>query len=197
MVSLKWPNKLVPLKGVVYFVVILLSSHFFWKYTMIGDESDDVVTFFGIDLTNEFELKSKHVAHVTSYMLDVLGYDVTLEGGKTIRHDNQQTIRIVWACSGLKQAYIFFVIIFFYAGPWKHKLWYIPSGLLIVYLFNLFRIIYIVAQYKHHPESFYFLHEHLFKYLFYGVIFLMWVLWEEKVRWIGNTTQTQKPTLQK
>lgn len=184
--KLKLPEPIARHRGVIYFAVILLASHFFWKYTMIGDESDDVVTFFGKDLSAIFQWKSTHVAEATEYMLDVAGYDVTLEPGNTIRHDNGIPIRVVWACSGLKQAYIFFVIIAFYAGPWRHKLWYLPVGLLIVYLFNIFRITFIVAVIRNHPDMFDFLHEHLFKYFYYGVIFLMWVLWEEKIRWLGS-----------
>lgn len=183
--KIQLPESLQTYKGVIYFVVILLVSHFIWKFTMIGDESDKIVTFFGMDVSAPFNFMSAHVASVTAYFLDLAGYDVVLDPNNSIRHDNGEVIRIVWACSGLKQAYIFFTIIAFYPGSFRRKLWFIPAGLLVVYLFNIFRITYIIAAVKHNPEQFEFLHEHLFKYLFYGVIFLMWVLWEEKVRRFG------------
>lgn len=186
MMKIKWPHSIERHRGVIYFAVILLVSHFFWKFSVIGDESDDVVTFFGADLSAIFQWKSTHVAEVTAYMLDVAGYDVTLEPGNTIRHDNGIPVRVVWACSGLKQAYIFFVIIAFYSGPWKQKMWFLPAGLIIVYLFNIFRITFIVAVIRNHPDQFDLLHEHVFKYIYYGVIFLMWVYWEERIRWIGT-----------
>jgi uncharacterized membrane protein len=40
----------------------------------------------------------------------------------------------------------------------------------------------IIAAIRNNPDSFDFLHEGLYKYMFYGIIFLMWVLWEEKIR---------------
>lgn len=43
-----------------------------------------------------------------------------------------------------------------------------------------FRMVMIIAAIRKNPESFDFLHEGLYKYMFYGIIFLMWVLWEEK-----------------
>jgi exosortase/archaeosortase family protein len=60
-------------------------------------------------------------------------------------------------------------------------LWYIPLGLVLVYLFNIFRISSIAAVIEQHPDWFKFTHEYFFKYLFYGLIFGMWVLWEEKI----------------
>lgn len=191
MKKLSLPPALVKYQGVIYFMAVLLASHFFWKFTMKGDESDDDVTFFGIELTQGFEAASTHVAQVTAFLLDFNGFDVTLNKENVIRHTNGNAVKIVWACTGLKQAYIFFCIIAFYAGPWRKKLWYIPAGLVVVYLFNIFRITYIAAAMKEHPEQFDLLHLHVFKYLYYGVIFLMWVLWEEKIRGKSQEPRTK------
>ncbi|MDR1585754.1 MAG: exosortase/archaeosortase family protein [Prevotellaceae bacterium] len=177
---MKFPQKLEPYKGVIYFILILLLSHFFWKIVVRGDESDSNVMFFGLDISAPFVWLSQHIAYLTANILNFFGQHVKLEAYNIIRHTEGHAIRIVWACSGLKQAYIFFCIIAFYRGSGLKKLWYIPLGLIVVYLFNLFRIVFITGFIKYYPSSFDFLHEYLFKYLFYGVIFLMWVLWEEK-----------------
>lgn len=182
MRKIKFPEKYAAYKGVLYFFVILLVSHFFWKYTMLGDESDTVVTFFGMDLSASFNWMSDHVAKVTYAMLAFLGYEVKLGPENIISYDNGVAVRIVWACTGFKQAYIFTVIMAFYYGPWRKKLWFIPLGLVIVYLYNIFRITAIIALIEHNSNNFEFLHEGFFKYLFYGIIFLMWMLWEEKIR---------------
>ena len=52
-------------------------------------------------------------------------------------------------------------------------------GLIFVYLFNLFRIVFITAVIDKHPEQFDFWHEYVMKYAFYGMIFLLWVVWNE------------------
>ncbi len=169
------------MKGVIYFVVILLASHFFWKFFVIGDESDEVVRFFGMNISYPFVIMTEHIAELTHKVLNFIGYDTSLQSGNVICHnESRHSIRVIWGCSGIKQAYIFFCIIAFYKGPWKHKLWYIPAGLLVVYLFNNFRIIFITAVFDKYPEQFELGHEHIMKYAFYGVIFLMWVLWNEK-----------------
>ncbi len=181
MKKIRLPKELAPYAGIIYFVVILLLSHFFWKIFVQGDESDSLVLFFGLDISAPFVWMSKHIASLTASILNFFGQQVTLEPGNIIRHEEGSGVRIVWACTGLKQAYIFFCIIAFYRGPWQKKLWYIPLGLVVVYLFNLFRIVFITGYIKNNPEAFDFLHEHLFKYIFYAVIFLMWVIWEEKI----------------
>lgn len=181
--KIKLPDKLLPYKGVILFFVVLFISHFFWKFTVLGDESDDVVTFFGMNISAGFNLMAKHVADTVYVILNFFGYEMEYCPARNIlRHENGSAVRIVWACTGLKQAYIFLCIIAFAVGPILKKLWYIPVGLVVVYLFNIFRIAAIVAIIKQYPQSFDFWHEQFFKYTFYGVIFLMWVLWEEKIK---------------
>lgn len=181
---IKFPKKLEPYKGVILFAVILLGSNLFWKYNVVGDEStnaNSVVTFGGIDISAPFVLMANHVARVCASILHFFNYKVMLEPNNILRYPNGNSVQIIWACTGLKQAYIFFCIIAFYRGSWLKKLGYIPLGLGVVYLFNIFRIAFIAAFIDMHPTSFEFLHQYLFKYIFYGIIFLMWVLWEEKI----------------
>ncbi|MFV0391910.1 MAG: exosortase/archaeosortase family protein [Paludibacteraceae bacterium] len=174
-------NKLKPYSEIIYFVIILLAAHFFWKFFIIGDESDDHVTFFGIDISFPFVFMAQHIADVTYDVLVWLGYDVTLTSNNVIQHNlSKNAIHIVWGCTGIKQAYIFFCIVAFYKGPWKHKLWYIPTGLFCIYLFNIFRIILITIIINKNPEQFDLWHEHIMKYAFYALIFLLWVVWNEK-----------------
>ena len=177
----KIPESIEPYSGIIYFVVLLMLSHFFWKFTVLGDETETIVTFFGINISAPFNLMADHVAKVTTRMLEIMGYSISLSADNVVRHDNNVAVHVVWACTGLKQAYIFVCIIAFYRGTLKNKLWFIPLGLLVVYLFNIFRIVAITALIKENPEWFYILHEHVFKYLFYVIIFGMWILWEEVV----------------
>lgn len=45
------PEKLRPFNSVIYFMIILVVSHFFWKFFVIGDESNEQVTFFGWNIS--------------------------------------------------------------------------------------------------------------------------------------------------
>lgn len=92
-------------------------------------------------------------------------------------------------CASLKQwmHWIFLMVLF--PGPWKHKLWYIPAGLVIIEWTNVVRICGVLMMQIPWPNSFHLAHDYIFKFFFYLVIFLMWVLWVEK---FYNPTQIKK-----
>lgn len=168
-----------PYRGVLRFVVVLLVAHFLWKFTVLGDECGDVVTFFGCDISAPFLAMSAHIARVVAAILGWLGYDLTLTNA-TMHFANGHGVHIVWGCSGLKQMFIFACILLAARGPWQHKLWFVPMGMAACYLINIGRITLLSMVVAHRPEWFYLLHEHVLKYLFYGIIFLFWVWWEER-----------------
>lgn len=178
---LKLPPGLEPYSGVIYFLTILFVSHFLWKFTVLGDESDLLVTFFGLNISAPFNQMAAHVAQATYSGLHFVGSSIQLEANNVLRYPNDVAVRIVWGCTGLKQAYIFFCILAFSKGSLLKKLWYIPVGLVAIYLFNIFRISAITFLIENHPNWFDFLHMHFFKYLFYALIFGMWMLWEERI----------------
>lgn len=188
----KLPPKLAPYRGVIGFVIILMVSNFIWKYNVLGDETDTQVTFLGLDISAPFIYMARHVAELCTWLLHIIGSNVTLDASNTLRHDNKVSVQIIWGCTGLKQAYIFFCIIAFSRGPWTKKLWYIPLGLIVVYAFNIFRITFIIAFIENHHNTFDLLHFYIFKYLFYMIIFAMWVYWEEiivETKQLSNKSQ--------
>ena len=52
----KVPESIEPYSGIIYFVVLLMLSHFFWKFTVIGNETETVVTFFGMNISAPFKV---------------------------------------------------------------------------------------------------------------------------------------------
>lgn len=197
MAKLKFPSKLEPFKGVILFAVVLILSNFFWKYNVTGDEAtniDSTVTFWGLDISAPFIFMAHHVTHVSYTVLHFLGKDITQKSVNFLQYPNGNSVQIMWACTGIKQAYIYFCILAFSRGSWLKKLWYIPLGLFVVYAFNIFRITCIAASVENYPDWFDFLHFYFLKYLFYGIIFGMWVFWEEKVIIKEKTEKQTKAT---
>ncbi|MBQ2170366.1 MAG: hypothetical protein II448_01325, partial [Paludibacteraceae bacterium] len=50
-----------PYRDVLIFMITLLVANYFWKFTMVGDEDGDVVTWFGLDITAPFAWMSCHI----------------------------------------------------------------------------------------------------------------------------------------
>lgn len=85
-------------------------------------------------------------------------------------------------CASLKQwlHWVFLMVLF--PGPWRHKLWFIPSGLVVIEWTNVVRICGVLMMQITWPNSFHLAHDYIFKVFFYFIIFLMWALWVEKFK---------------
>ncbi|MBP6284209.1 MAG: archaeosortase/exosortase family protein [Paludibacteraceae bacterium] len=174
-----WWNKLQPIHGVVYFVVLLASCHFAWKMAFVEHTHPRSISFLWMDATRIFAFGVDVLNDIVYFFLHDIFNVKVYNIGTYFVYPNATVVDIVWSCTGFKQAYIFFSIIAFYPGKHMRKLWYIPLGLLIVYAFNVFRIALITYLLRDHLGWFELLHEGS-KYVFYALIFLMWVLWAEK-----------------
>ena len=98
---------------------------------------------------------------------------------------------IVPECASLKQWMHWLFLMLLFPGPWKHKAWYIPAGLVVIEWVNAVRISGILLMQVAWPNihirlfgndinTFHLAHDYIFKVFFYLIIFLMWVLWVEK-----------------
>ena len=165
---------------VILFIVCLFAANYLWKFTVSGDETIGDVYWLGLDITAPFAFLAEHTAAVSAAVLEWLrGEAVHYFPPYTIRFSSGFGVRIVWSCTPIKQGFIWLVIMLFAHGSWKKKLWFIPLGWAFIQLFNIMRIIVISLLCEHHSEMFSFWHEYIFKYIFYGMIFLLWVWWTE------------------
>ncbi len=89
-------------------------------------------------------------------------------------------VTIAPECASMKQWTHWLFLMILFPGPWKHKLWYIPAGLVIIEWTNVVRICGVLLMQIPWPNSFQLAHNYIFKVFFYLIIFLMWVLWVEK-----------------
>ena len=179
---------LKPYEDVIIFMITLLVANYAWKWTFTGDENGDIVTWLGYDVTAPFEFKACHIARVVYWLVSLVRDTVYMVGDHTVRFDTGSGSTIIWGCTGLKQSFIWMCLILTVKNTQPayktrlHKLWFIPVGWLCCYVFNILRIFIITLFVEFHPEWFHFLHDYLFKYLFYAMLFGLWVIFVEKIR---------------
>ena len=140
-----------------------------WSVNLLFDQSCWVLQHvFGIDITTITERR-------VIAALDCNG--------------NYAHVVIAPECASLKQWCHWIFLMLLFPGPWKHKAWYIPAGLVIIEWTNVVRICGILMMQMRWPgpNTFHIAHDYVFKVFFYLVIFLMWVLWVEKFK--NKTTQ--------
>ncbi len=182
----KYMEPLKPYTDIILFVVALLTANFFWKFTVIGDEGGTMVTWFGINITRPFDFMAHHIATIVYWFISLCNDQVQFHEPNLIYFATGSGTRIVWSCTALKQSFIWIVIMLVARGNWLRKLWFIPLGLVCVYIFNILRITLIAIAIEQHPEWFNMLHDYIFKYLFYGMLFLLWLYWTHKLNNINQ-----------
>ena len=179
---------LKPYEDVIIFMITLLVANYAWKWTFVGDENGDVVTWLGYDVTAPFEFMACHIAQVVYWLVSLFRDTVYMVGEHTVRFETGSGSTIIWGCTGLKQSFIWMCLILTVKSTqpayktWLHKLWFIPVGWLCCYVFNILRITAITLFVEFHPEWFHMLHDYIFKYLFYAMLFGLWVIFVEKIR---------------
>lgn len=171
-----------PYHDIIIFMVTLIVANYAWKFTMTGDENGEMVTWLGMDITAPFEWMACHIASVVYELVALFRETAYMVGDHTIRFQSGNATTIIWGCTALKQMFIWLCLILTVRGGWKHKIWYTPLGWICCYVFNILRIFLIALSIEHHPEWFYLLHDYVFKYLFYGMLFVLWVLFVERIR---------------
>ena len=163
------------------FILLIISFHFLylgWQalgYWPVGKWVDQLM-LWSVNLAyNQSCWVLEHIFRIdlTTIAADRLIATPNSEGGWA-------RVIIAPECASLKQwmHWIFLMVLF--PGPWKHKLWYIPAGLVIIEWTNVIRICGVLMMQIPWPNSFHIAHDYIFKVFFYLIIFLMWVLWVEK-----------------
>lgn len=149
-----------------------------------------ILQAFGMDLTHT------ELAHIVSEDIIPAGMnkqealfrtDVdNVEGNEdwviynAITYEGRHILRIESACNGLVLMMLFAGFIIAFPGPWKHKLWFIPLGIVIIHVVNILRVAALGWNYVSASRSFEFNHKYTFELVVYCVIFLMWMWWSNQ-----------------
>jgi exosortase/archaeosortase family protein len=175
---------LKPYRGILYFLFLLFFFHFSWKTAIDGDMGDTRMYLFGKDITPAwFYPACVWLASSAEWFIRLFPNMQDLVREQTLLYfpcDGGIRISIVWGCLGFKQMFIYSCIILFYGGPFLKKLAYIPLSCVILTAYNIIRIGLITIFIRNHPERFDSLHDGIFRYIYYTIVFLLWVYWEER-----------------
>lgn len=173
-------KKILVVKDVLIFMIITLTIHFLYRFW--ANKLD--YRIFGLQIITPAIFNFfKHQLFLASLWVDVhlLGYQIKT-ANDTLFFTNNGYISITVGCSGVKQFLQWILLMLLFPGPWKHKAWFIPAGLIMIHLTNIFRIVGLSYITLHYPDIWHFSHDNIFRPFFYVVIFFMWVLWVEKFK---------------
>ena len=164
-------------------MITLLVANYAWQWSVTGAEGDTMVLLWNHwNISAPFDLLAKHIAAMVYALVSLFRDTAYMPNDHVIRLATGNAASIAWRCTALKQSFIWLCLLLTTPRGWLHKTWFIPFGWLCIYLFNVVRIATIALLIEFHPTWFHFLHEYLFKYLFYIMLFALWVWFTEKVR---------------
>ncbi|HSV88406.1 MAG TPA: hypothetical protein VLH61_07170 [Bacteroidales bacterium] len=176
--NFKLPVALLPVKDVLIFLLLLFSFHFVYLGWSVG------LNFYPVaGVVQWLFMEVAEILMTQSILiLQFVGSEFEVQGATFYINNTESFVSVLPECTTLKQWLHWMVIMGFFPGPWRHKLWYIPAGIIVIHLTNLFRIVGLLFIQIPFPGSFHFFHDNIFKTLFYANIFFMWLLWNEYFR---------------
>jgi exosortase/archaeosortase family protein len=171
-------HQLDALKEVALFIIITLAIHIAWRiwqtqfnYAPIREQMYGLMTMMAREVYRES-------VWIISGMIDIVRVDETMY----MHFPNKAIMYVNNSCSGLKQLIQFTLLMLIFPGPWKKKLWFIPLGILVMHLTNIFRMVGLGVVMNNWPYQWDFFHDTIFRFIFYVVIFALWVWWVEKLK---------------
>jgi exosortase family protein XrtF len=129
---------------------------------------------------------TKMVTHHTAALLSVTQSNVSVgeainSPNVPLRQDNDTIVSVFEGCNSLNVMIVFISFIVAFTGTWKKTLVFSLIGIVLIYVFNLFRVGLLFYIAKYWPNNLYFFHKYLFTGLLYAMVFFLWYLWVKKI----------------
>ena len=160
------------------FIILIFSFHFlylWWSNADFWPIKESVDKLFAWASSLLFDQSCWILEHIFNIDIVTKGHGIGV-----LNHEGSFSYVIVAPeCTSLKQWLHWIFLMLLFPGPWKHKLWYIPAGIVVIEWINVIRIVGLTLVMIPWTHSFDLDHNYIFKTFFYFMIFIMWVIWVE------------------
>ncbi len=133
-------------------------------------------------LLDEWVIRS--LVRISSFILEALGYSLhtypVSDWPSQLAIEGAPGVRIGAACDGLVLFVLFIVFVIAFPGKWKDRLWFIPSGVLLIHGINAFRIAALTIIVSWRQEWLSFNHDYTFTIIVYAVVLGLWWVWVKR-----------------
>jgi exosortase family protein XrtF len=155
-----------------FFVVYILLTFVYNYYLGSFESKPDAVTIA--------------VAQQCKSIMESINYESAtniFEGESYVRFlvKGKPTAVIVEGCNSISVIILFLSFIIAFKGSLLNTLWFVLAGSIVIYLANLARIVLLLIGYYEIPQYKDFLHTIIFPLIIYGIVFIMWMIWVNKL----------------
>ncbi len=118
----------------------------------------------------------------TDNVLDALGYQSVVvphtdEPSVKVIINGTYIARIIEGCNGWSVIILFISFVVAFSARLKTTLIYLLAGSVLIYVVNLLRIVMLTVGLYRYPQHEHILHNVIFPFVIYGLVFLLWVFW--------------------
>ncbi|MBL7875978.1 MAG: exosortase family protein XrtF [Cyclobacteriaceae bacterium] len=151
--------------------------------------------YFGLNLAyglwissygSSVDWATRVVTEQTSFIINLFGENTATlpkpaSPTVSIMKESQSVISVFEGCNGINVMIVFVSFLIAFKGSRKQLAWFLPLGIVIIYVSNLLRVaaLYYVAFYW--QRYFYYVHKYAFTATIYLIVFALWVWWMERV----------------
>lgn len=147
-----------------YIIGVLVYNNYLGNFSLHVDEITQIVT--------------EQVAQLFSLTLPEITTAYSCESPVSeIQYFGVTLVILMEGCNAVSVMILFVAFLVAFKGPLKNYLWFVPSGILLLYLANIVRIYLIGMIVLYYPNYVDMAHDYVFPGVIYGTTFLLWVVW--------------------
>jgi exosortase family protein XrtF len=134
-----------------------------------------------------------NIVHSSFNILTFLNYNVNVDHHKMWINSAVASVNVGSGCDGLELYVLFAGFVLIFEGSWKHKIWFIPLGVFVIYFLNIIRVIALTLNGLYSKVQLDFNHKYTYTIIMYMVTFAGWMIW---VKYFAKTSQTNNEELE-
>ena len=121
------------------------------------------------------------IINQAAFVLRLFGYktyqDREDQGMQLMGIDGAHPVWIGSPCNAMTLFAFFALFVLAFPGNVKNKLWFIPTGIILIHIANLLRVMGLALINYYAPEYLDFNHTYTFTIFVYAIIFSLWMWW--------------------
>lgn len=99
-----------------------------------------------------------------------------------LQKDFKNVVSVFEGCNSINVMIVFIAFLIAFKGSLKSTVIFAALGLMLIYIINLFRVGLLFEVAYYYPQHLYFFHKYLFTGFIYLIVFAIWYVWIQRVR---------------
>jgi len=127
-----------------------------------------------------------NLVYLSVNLLEAFDYILYVDYQRVGIYGAAMNVKVGSGCNGLELFALFAGFILIFEGNWKHKIWFIPLGIIVIHLLNVGRVLALIFSGNVSVSLLNFNHKYTFTIIMYIITFIGWMVW---VKYFSNKSK--------